>query len=55
MNWSDFAGRSIYFEANIFIYAMEGGSPFLAVLKDLLEKIEGRPIAAAMSGLTSLA
>jgi predicted nucleic acid-binding protein len=46
-------GRCFYLDANVFIYALNGFSPFDALLKDLFGAIESGSIQAVTSELTA--
>lgn len=52
MNWREFAGKSLYLDANLFIYALEGVEPFAAPLKAPFIEMEAGSIHAVTSELT---
>jgi predicted nucleic acid-binding protein len=46
------AGPRVYFDANVFIYALEAYAPFVSVLSDLSERLDAGELRAVTSELT---
>jgi len=47
----DLAGQSVYLDSNVFIYAVEGITPYVHPLRELLEAVETGSVSAVTSEL----
>lgn len=50
--WSELAGRSVYVDANIVIYAVEQGNPWSANLRRFFDAVDRQQIRGLTSELT---
>jgi predicted nucleic acid-binding protein len=50
--WSGFAGKTIYLDTNIVIFAVEQGNPWSEMLRQLFNEIDSRAMRAVTSELT---